>query len=190
MICLGCSRDCSKQQIPLQMCLCARVCACLSAEYVKQQLQCVLIALLAFVYVLFFIPYGNNNNSQNVVLHSAHTRQTRERFALSCCVFVQLIARIRARTGTQLELTLSLSPSNSGFLLRSLNFCCLRSVQLLTSRLWVRNRLKRGAARACFQINLIIRTSLVVAALPLRCCCCCTCCCRVCHSQNSIRLNF
>lgn len=83
---------------------------------------------------------------------------------------------------------LSLSPSNSGFLLRSLNFCCLRSVQLLTSRLWVRNRLKGSAARACFQINLIIRTSLVVAALPLRCCC--TCCCRVCHSQNSIRLNF
>lgn len=117
-----------------------------------------------------------------------HTHYTRETLALSCCVFVQLIARIRTRTGTQLELTLSLSPSNSGFLLCSLNFCCLRSVQLLTSRLWVRNRLKRSAARACFQINLIIRTSLVVAALPLRCCC--TCCCRVCHSQNSIRLNF
>lgn len=122
-----------------------------------------------------------------------HTHTEHQREARSLVLRLRSVDRSHSYSHSNwLSLSLCL-PLQLWFLASSLNFCCLRSVQLLTSRLWVRNRLKRSAARACFQINLIIRTSLVVAALPLRCCCCfscCTCCCRVCHSQNSIRLNF
>lgn len=156
------------------MCVCVCVHICLQNMLNNNCNAFLLLCLLLFMY--FSSYHMATTTTPKMLCSTLHTHQTRERPALSRCVFVQLIVRIRTRT--RLELTLSLSP-NSGFLIRSLNFCRLRSVQLLTSRLWVRNRLKESAARASFQIYLIIRTSLVVALLPLRCCCCCTCCCRV-----------
>lgn len=112
------------------VCACVSVCACLSAEYVKQQLQCVLIALLAFVYVLFFLPYGNDNNSQNAVLHSAHTPYQRETRSLA----LRLRSVDRSHSHSYQTRTDSLSPPTLvSCFVRSISvvfvqFSCLRAV--------------------------------------------------------------
>lgn len=111
----------------LCVCVCTRTCTrvCLYLQYVKQQLQCVLIAallcLLLFMY--FSLPYGSRQLPKCCAPHilSEHTHS----LTLAAAVFVQSIVRTHALAHTRLDSRLPLSRSehalNSGFLLRSLS---------------------------------------------------------------------